>query len=501
MKNKLFPRKVQVMKAKKGKKTSFGKRWETAVCCSARIVYQLWACIGDLTWGAAFCSLARCPAKPRIALFSPDLCRRQPQNQGVVVGCFVMWELLDWVFATIQSENGLAFLGMFMIAFLFLLRRAVKGLQNKRAIQRETSGAKRYPLPRINPKPQTACLLDDLVEKCSAPLANLAVHIDFPRLAGKFCIYRWARLDKYSRQFGPVPELSPQHILLDATSYGLPSPASATARSSSTDSLLAKGPPNRGIEHVMHDILVVLCKQFRQDAQIVLDQFIPTIKGRNLATGRRAASSIAHRDISEDLRRFLSTMMGDPHPVVRLLKACNQSTIAPAAIRLKVDIGSKHPYKDKRGSWRIDIVLITQPLDHLQEASPGATSDPAAAAASSTIPSPASSSFPDSEQASEKSSQEQERGSEKTLNDDLPITEVLVRHSKRECSWGGEEQPESHFEFTWHLSMAFSHNMEKLEAAQVQITDVYFNPAMPSKEQQEVIECLSPYMESEDRHI
>src|SRR3989338_6459884 len=56
MKNKLFPRKVQVMKAKKGKKTSFGKRWETAVCCSARIVYQLWACIGDLTWGAAFCS-------------------------------------------------------------------------------------------------------------------------------------------------------------------------------------------------------------------------------------------------------------------------------------------------------------------------------------------------------------------------------------------------------------------------------------------------------------
>ena len=396
----------------------------------------------------------------------------------------------ETIYQLITSENTLTFLGMFLIAFFFILRRSLKGLQNRRSIQQEVRGVKRYASLRVNPKSQTASLLDDLTEKCASPLESLAVHTDFPRLARKFRIFKWQRPDKYSRLYDPVPELPPEHLLLNASTFD---PPSQSAHASS-HSLVT--------ERLMQNILVLLCDRFHQDSTMVKEEFLlPSVHLHSPSThparvssqspfalsksasyshnmtkktptplAASSPSSSSSSDLSESLLKFLTTKMGDAHPVVRLLKACNQSTIAPAAIRLKVDVGSKHPYKDKRGSWQIDIILVSPSPDQLDAAHP----------TGEVLPS-----------------------SDQLLNDpqsssEQPISEVIVRHSKRECSWAGEENPASHFEFTWHLHMAFNPTLEKLQAAQMQITDVYFNPQMPSNEQEEVLECLSTYMEHDD---
>jgi len=60
-------------------------------------------------------------------------------------------------------------------------------------------------------------------------------------------------------------------------------------------------------------------------------------------------------DISRRLLDFLLEIVGANCNCVTILKACNQSTLAPAVLRLKSAIGGQYPYKDIRGGWKIFI--------------------------------------------------------------------------------------------------------------------------------------------------
>jgi len=61
-----------------------------------------------------------------------------------------------------------------------------------------------------------------------------------------------------------------------------------------------------------------------------------------------------HLDLSRRLQKFFLECVGETK-VSKLLKGCNQATIAPAVVRMKYLIGNHFPYSDVNGGWRIAI--------------------------------------------------------------------------------------------------------------------------------------------------
>jgi hypothetical protein len=60
----------------------------------------------------------------------------------------------------------------------------------------------------------------------------------------------------------------------------------------------------------------------------------------------RPNSGQEHSDISRDIQRFISEVIGEGSRVVRTLKACNHSIIAPAILQLKKNICPQLMFKD-----------------------------------------------------------------------------------------------------------------------------------------------------------
>jgi hypothetical protein len=60
-------------------------------------------------------------------------------------------------------------------------------------------------------------------------------------------------------------------------------------------------------------------------------------------------------DVSKRVLEFLLEVVGDDTKMVRILKGCTQSIIAPAVVRLKSIMVKQFPYKDVRNGWRIHI--------------------------------------------------------------------------------------------------------------------------------------------------
>merc|ERR1712137_653922 len=60
-------------------------------------------------------------------------------------------------------------------------------------------------------------------------------------------------------------------------------------------------------------------------------------------------------DIAAQLGYFMKNYYTDDSRVIRILKVCNQSLLAPTVVRMKESIGTKYPYKDQRGQWVIVI--------------------------------------------------------------------------------------------------------------------------------------------------
>eukprot|EP01119_Soliformovum_irregulare_P011552 TRINITY_DN290_c2_g1_i5.p1 TRINITY_DN290_c2_g1~~TRINITY_DN290_c2_g1_i5.p1 ORF type:complete len:322 (-),score=97.84 TRINITY_DN290_c2_g1_i5:964-1929(-) len=66
--------------------------------------------------------------------------------------------------------------------------------------------------------------------------------------------------------------------------------------------------------------------------------------------------SVGDKDISRDLTRFLEEVVKEESPTLRVLKACNQATIAPAVIELTLALSKRLSFKDG-GSWRIRVTV------------------------------------------------------------------------------------------------------------------------------------------------
>jgi len=60
-------------------------------------------------------------------------------------------------------------------------------------------------------------------------------------------------------------------------------------------------------------------------------------------------------DVSKRLEKVMKELLGSDCKVIRLLKACNQSILAPPVVRLKYYIGNEFPYHDATGTWKIHI--------------------------------------------------------------------------------------------------------------------------------------------------
>jgi len=62
-------------------------------------------------------------------------------------------------------------------------------------------------------------------------------------------------------------------------------------------------------------------------------------------------------DVSKRIDQVIKETIQSDCKLIRLLKACNQSILAPAVVRLKYFIGNEAPYQDKSGTWRISIYI------------------------------------------------------------------------------------------------------------------------------------------------
>lgn len=70
-------------------------------------------------------------------------------------------------------------------------------------------------------------------------------------------------------------------------------------------------------------------------------------------------SSNPRIDVGKRVLEFLVEVVGDDKKMIRILKACTQSIIAPAVVRLKSVMVRQFPYKDVRNGWRINIDINT----------------------------------------------------------------------------------------------------------------------------------------------
>jgi len=235
-------------------------------------------------------------------------------------------------------------------------------------------------------------LLTEVGDKWKRPLHNLPVHVDIPRLARKISIYT-----------APSPS-SKEPVLIGKDDVN----ASNNDKSSAAhnDNL------------VMKDLILTLAKHLGET-----DTQQDNIDSNFLAYFKKTA------DPSQALADFLASIVGAESQTAKVLKACNQSVLAPGVLKLKFAIGNHYPYKDSRGSWRIEIVV-----------------------------------GPDW---------------------------VTVEHMKREKSF--DDTPQNYFEFSWALKLTFDKNMENLQETELYIDDATLGDSMNTTIKQKVYDILSPW--------
>jgi hypothetical protein len=115
--------------------------------------------------------------------------------------------------------------------------------------------------------------------------------------------------------------------------------------------------------------------------------------------------------------------------VIGVLRGCNQSTLAPAVMRLKKTLAM--PYKDKRSSWLVDI--------HVAD------------------------------------------------------NRVIVTHRKIEEAWldSYQDPAEFYFDFTWHLEVEFDRQTAQLQQVRLKIVHVTFPETASSQRRKQVLQSLS----------
>jgi len=137
-------------------------------------------------------------------------------------------------------------------------------------------------------------------------------------------------------------------------------------------------------------------------------------------------------DPSLSLNDFLEQVVGADSKVVHVLKGCNQSILAPGVLKLKFTVGNAYPFKDMRGSCRIDV--------HVED------------------------------------------------------NQICITHLKRERSF--EDDPAEYFEFEWSLKLIYDKDMTCLQEAVLHIDDLSFGARMPAKQKDKIREVMINFSRS-----
>jgi len=229
-------------------------------------------------------------------------------------------------------------------------------------------------------------LLTEIGSKWTKPYHTLPVHVDIPRLARKIAIY--------------------------ANGDGV---LSAQSDDKSAYTQVQDGAKQDYL--IIRDIIVTLSK--------VLGE--PKTQQDNIT--ERFPSFFGTGDPSLSLNDFLEQVVGANSKVVNVLKACNQSILAPGVLKLKFTVGNAYPFKDMRGSWRIDI----------------------------------------------------------HVDDD----KLCVTHLKRERSF--EDDPADYFEFEWSLKLIFDKDAAQLQEVLLHIDDLSFGNRMGTKKKDKIQEVMTNF--------
>jgi hypothetical protein len=267
-------------------------------------------------------------------------------------------------------------------------------------------------------------LMDDTLKKWSQHITKLPAAIDLPRLARKMIVFDESH-----------------NLLIDGEIWSsiskIPSIETATTTTTTTSSenndektiipQINTTPATQSSQALLREIMLILADQLNEHDvhEVVSNQmyeFIP-----DDYTG----------DISTMLQSFFVKKI-DGSAVLRILKACNQSILAAAVVRLKAGIASRIPYKDYRGAWHIEISFSQD--------------------------------------------------------------EICVIHKKREMSWEQHPQQsckEDQFEFAWEFLLGFDRQVLDLRRVDLSITEVSFHEQINEKKKKEILEILKDYYRPE----
>jgi len=256
-----------------------------------------------------------------------------------------------------------------------------------------------------NTYPDSGDLMTELRDKWTRPLPSLPVHVDIPRLARKITVYSSTSSSRSTNTSNKHPVLVRQ----PTDQQLLQSPSSST--STESDSMVIK------------ELIRTLSRQLGE----------PTSQQENIDSHFMDYFSKT-ADPSQALAEFLEAIVGHDSHTARVLKACNQSVLAPGVLKLKFAIGNYFPYKDARGSWRIEIVVGPN--------------------------------------------------------------WVTVEHLKKEKSF--DESPQNYFEFTWSLKLIFDTDVQVLRDIELFVDDATLSDEMNPQTKKKVYSVLKPYFRTND---
>ncbi|EGG23027.1 RasGEF domain-containing protein [Cavenderia fasciculata] len=169
-------------------------------------------------------------------------------------------------------------------------------------------------------------------------------------------------------------------------------------------------------------------------------------------------------DIKRELVKYLDETVGADHPIVSLLKCCNQAIIAPAVIELTLNIAKGIQFMDAAGSWRIEI------NSNIIKKENNSSSD-------------------------ETNNNENNNENSSNSNNDQTTT-YIVRHIKRQKSRSTEAK--DHFEFEWSLTLTLDSSCKTIQSFSINIISINFYSDTNPQLKEQITQTLTPYLLTTD---
>eukprot|EP00005_Dracoamoeba_jomungandri_P000888 CAMPEP_0174251788 /NCGR_PEP_ID=MMETSP0439-20130205/1503_1 /TAXON_ID=0 /ORGANISM="Stereomyxa ramosa, Strain Chinc5" /LENGTH=295 /DNA_ID=CAMNT_0015332201 /DNA_START=64 /DNA_END=951 /DNA_ORIENTATION=+ len=186
-------------------------------------------------------------------------------------------------------------------------------------------------------------------------------------------------------------------------------------------------PQNYDKLQIMYQIFVTLAEALNEE-----DEFQEKIKD----TFYEYLDPDNDGETTQQLRLFLKEVITEDTLVGKVMKACHQKMIFSAFYCIKNRIWDKLPFKDKRGTWFIYVLI-------------------------------------------------------------RPNNVVEIRHRKTQTGKPEGFEQEGDFAFSWELRLVTSANMEELESISIHITTISFKDEIKKKRRQQIEKLFHQMFEEE----